>query len=146
MSFALLVPLLLQKHDSMTIPTSAEYRAAFLALRPYPDKHLQFLKVHYAAPNFTISALDLATAVGYAKHTAINLQYGKLAERFCEHFGQKPEKPEAALSILFSDYTLADKSNEDALLTLRPEVIEALAGLSWFKKAPVVEAVAAQGG
>lgn len=124
----------------MKIPTPAEYRAAFLALRPYPDKHLQFLKVHYAAPDFTISATDLATAVGYAKHTAINLQYGKLAERFCDHFGVKPEKPETFLTILITDYTLADKSNEDAKLTLRPEVLEALAGLSWFRKAPVAEA------
>jgi hypothetical protein len=124
----------------MKIPTPAEYRAAFLALRPYPDKHLQFLKFHYAAPDFTITAVDLAKAVGYAKHNAINLQYGKLAERFCEHFGQKPEKPETFLTILVTDYTTADKSNEDAKLTLRPEVIEALAGLSWFKKAPVAEA------
>src|SRR6476620_10734330 len=127
----------------MKIPAAAEYRAAFLALRPYPDKHLEFLKVHYAAPNFTITSTDLATAVGYAKHTAVNLQYGKLAERFCEHFGKKAEKPETNLSIFLSDYSVADKSNENANLTLRPEVIEALAGLSWFRKAqPKVEAAA----
>jgi hypothetical protein len=126
----------------MKIPAAAEFRAAFLALRPYPDKHLQFLKFHYAAPDFTITATDLAKAVGYAKHNAINLQYGKLAERFCEHFGQKPEKPETNLTILITDYSLADKSNEHAQLTLRPEVVEALAGLSWFRKAPVAVAVA----
>lgn len=128
----------------MKIPAAAEFRAAFLALRPYPDKHLQFLKFHYAAPDFTITATDLAKAVGYAKHNAINLQYGKLAQRFCDHFGQTPEKPETPLSILVSDYTTADKSNEDARLTLRPEVVEALAGLSWFRKAPVAAAAVAQ--
>jgi hypothetical protein len=124
----------------MKIPAAAEYRAAFLALRPYPDKHLEFLKVHYAAPDFTITAADLATAVGYSKHTAINLQYGKLAERFCNHFGQTPEKPETNLTILVNEFNTSDKSNEHAQLTLRPEVIEALAGLSWFRKAqPKVE-------
>ena len=130
---------------TMKIPAAADYRAAFLALRPYADKHLEFLKVHYAAPDFTITATELATAVGYKKHNAINLQYGKLADRFCQHFGQTPEKPETPLAILVNEYNTSDKSNEHAQLTLRPEVIEALAGLSWFRKAPVkVEVAVAQ--
>lgn len=118
----------------MNIPTPAEYRAAFLALRPFPDKHLDLLRIHYQAPEYTATATQLATAVGYKKHNALNLQYRKMAERFCEHFSVQPD---STLSILMTFPTPKDAGSEHGQLTLRPEVVEALIGLSWFRKAPV---------
>src|SRR5262249_50908418 len=45
-----------------------------------PDESA-LLRAHYAAPDHTATWSQLASAVGYANFTAVNLQYGKLATR-----------------------------------------------------------------
>jgi hypothetical protein len=64
------------------LPPPESYKEALLRIRDtLPEKHLQMLLAHYRAPNHTITATELAEAVGYKSFQAVNLQYGQLGRK-----------------------------------------------------------------
>jgi hypothetical protein len=109
--------------------TKDEYKHAFLSLQPLADHELELLGAHFRAPNHTITASELATAVGDDKYGAANLHYGKLAGKLCEVLGCHPR---LKVHILVTDFKPNDGAEEHWHLVLRPQVVEALLELGWF--------------
>lgn len=64
---------------SFTPPVTAQYVAAFRAVRGLTDSQVQMLRIHYHAPERTITAKQLARAVGFNSYAVANAQYGRLA-------------------------------------------------------------------
>jgi transcriptional regulator with XRE-family HTH domain len=83
--------------DDQEFGTTEDYRRAFQAVQAegIPDNHLALLQAHYNAPEHTATWAQLAAAVGYANFNAVNLQYGKFAERVARQLGlsAKPLDP-----------------------------------------------------
>ena len=59
--------------------TVAEFKRALLSVSPLADNHLEILRVHYQAPDHTVTATQIAEALGYKNWGGANLQYGILA-------------------------------------------------------------------
>jgi putative restriction endonuclease len=64
---------------SFNPPTTDRYVTAFRAVQNMTDCHFQVLRVHYHAPERTITAKQLAELVGYSCYSTANAQYGRLA-------------------------------------------------------------------
>jgi hypothetical protein len=58
------------------------------------EKQKRLLQTHYHSKNRTISIPQLAKSLGYANHSSINLQYGKLTRSIAESSNYKPTKRE----------------------------------------------------
>lgn len=54
------------------------------------DAQLRMLQAQYAAPNRTVTAPQLARAVGYSSFSAVNLHYGRLGRLLSEVIGDVP--------------------------------------------------------
>ena len=106
--------------------TKDEYRAALLAIKPQ-DHERELLRTHYRAPNHTITAAELADAMEYANWGGVNLQYGKLAEKFCDYFNVQVEP---CLNVLVT--ATKQSANEHWRLTLHDELVDAIRELKWY--------------
>jgi putative restriction endonuclease len=84
------------------------------------EGQLEMLRIHMAAPDQTVTARHLARALGFAKWTAANLRYGKLAGRLCSELNVSPP---VKLSVLVE---LLKAPGFEYALRLRPAVVEAL--------------------
>lgn len=98
---------------------------AFDAIRDdITDLQRQMLRAHYSAPHRSITARQLAAAVGLANFNAANLHYGKLGRLLVSVLG----KPADADNV----FMLADlvppgeRSNKEWLWVMRPQVAQAL--------------------
>ena len=109
------------------IPTSEEFVRGFRAIAPLHDNHLEMLRTHYRASHQTLTATQLALAVGYDGFRAVNLQYGLLAARL----GEAMDLHGANLSLLVKFTAPGEDGNEHWELQLRPEVMLALETLGW---------------
>ncbi len=109
--------------------TKDDYKRAFLTLQPLADHELALLNAHYRAPEYTITASQLASAVGYENYGAANLHYGKLAGKLCDALRCHPR---LNVDILVTDYKPGDDPEEHLRLVLRRQVVEALEELRWF--------------
>lgn len=58
-------------------PSVQQYEHAFSSL-DLSETHRNMLKVHFHAPERTITATQMANAIGYPKYEAANLHYGRL--------------------------------------------------------------------
>ena len=113
------------EHNPYGITASA-YLDAFRSVESQlNDKQRSILANHYAAPEHTATARQLALSVGYASHAPVNSQYGVLARRLCELLGQ-------TLNPHVDILALASRSAGRELdLTLWSEVVSALDSLGW---------------
>jgi hypothetical protein len=102
-------------------------------------KHLAMLKEHLHSLDHTSTWWQLADKVGYPSFNAVNLQYGKLAERVARKLGrdEKPEVPGGYpdrawvwVLVVWADQRGA---GGDTAFVLRPEVVEALERLDQFR-------------
>lgn len=111
-------------------PTVQEYIDAFTAIEPYISNNQKtMLAYHYHAIEQTVTMTELSTSVGYANHRGGNLQYGKLGQLLCAELDWAYG---IAINVL-AWFTPPNQShNGQWLLTLRPEVSEALERLEWF--------------
>jgi len=67
------------------VPSVERYKDAFRQIEDsLNDNQKRMLKAHYAAPDHTITATELAEQVGYQAFSAINLVYGNLGSRMRE--------------------------------------------------------------
>ena len=99
--------------------TPADYVRVFQRIG-FTGKQLEILRVHLAAPDQTITARQLARALGYSSFSAANLQYGKLAGKICSEMGVSPG---TNLAVLVEFYKSPDSEYK---LYLRPAVVKAL--------------------
>lgn len=117
--------------SSRTQPTdSAEYVRAFRnTLSGLSDGQLAMLRAHYRAPNFRITATELANAAGYSTYSAANLQYGNVGKALFEEYPLNIEKYKDGSPIY--TFMLATAGNRDVdekewVWELRPEVVSAI--------------------
>lgn len=114
---------------------TTDYLRALEAVRAegVSDNHMALLRAHLVAPEHTTTWAKLAEAVGYRNGSAVNLQYGKLAERIARQLGlhDKPRDPNGNawwLWVLVRWASEQDPNGHTAFVLRRP-VIEAAARL-----------------
>jgi len=111
----------------MTTPSVQAYKTAFLAVQnELPTNARLMLKLHYDAPDHTLTATEFAGAMGYKHYGANNLQYGRVGRLICEELNLRPKYKSAAL-VLFEKAG----PKEHWQLIMRQEVAQALAELGW---------------
>lgn len=95
------------------------------------EKHLEILRTHLSAPGYAATWEQLATAVGYANGNAINLQYGKLAERIATQLGYESKPIDSNgnawwLWVLVDWAKDCDPESGHTVFVLRTPFVEAL--------------------
>ncbi len=120
--------------DNLTdVPTSAAYKKALLACRgaKLTSKQLAMLKAHYGAPNHTVTAGELAGAVGYTSYSAANTQYGAYASELCSALKRTPKFQVAILAT----FSVGDHPGAEFVhWTMLPQVVAALEELRWVRR------------
>lgn len=112
------------------VPSAEMFTSALSVLaHTMPQSHRDLLLIHYRAPNHEITARELAAALSYKNHQAANLQHGKLAGKVRSLLGLRGE---GVNLNLFTTYVLpGEKDNVALILTMRPELVQALERLGW---------------
>lgn len=114
---------------SFMAPAPEQYVAAFRAVRNVTDTHIQMLRIHYHAPQRTVTAKELAQAVGYTNYSVANAQYGRLARLVGEQLDYNPEPERLGTLVRF------EKRQGEWHWFMRPEVAHALEVLGWVEGA-----------
>ena len=106
-------------------PEFQQYVAAFQSIDNLKDHHLQILQIHYQVHEKTITAKQLAQAMGYNHHTTTNMMYGRLARLVGERLGYNPEPEKLVTLVTFEKrkgewhWILRSEGNYSARLPLR---------------------------
>jgi MoxR-like ATPase/predicted RNA-binding protein with PUA-like domain len=111
--------------------TADDYVSAFNKLN-IETHHLRMLQANYYAPNRTLTATDLAKAVGYEDYGAANLHYGKLGHQVGTLLGWEP-LPKYKLEVLV-DFKKPDQKCQEWRWILKPMVAEAMEKLGWVNR------------
>lgn len=85
------------------------------------------LRAHYWAPNRTVTAEQLAGAIGYSSYVSVNMHYGRLARLVGEHLGYDPEPERLGTLVRF------EKREDRWHWIMRQEVAQALEFLGWVQ-------------
>jgi 5-methylcytosine-specific restriction protein A len=112
---------------SLSPPPADRYVTAFRAILGLTDRHFQFLRLHYHAPERTVTAKQLADLVGYSSYSVANAQYGRLARLVGERLDYNPEPERLGTLVLF------EKRLGEWHWPMRPEVARALEILGWVE-------------
>lgn len=115
-----------------SVPSTEQYVAAFQNLRGVSDTQIQMLRSNYHAPARTISAKQLADAIGYDHYPTANLQYGRLARLVGNALAFNPTKVRLATLVMFA------RRNDEWHWIMRPQVAAALELLGWVNGAEVL--------
>jgi putative restriction endonuclease len=99
-------------------------------LHPYQRR---MLEIHYHAPEHTMTATQMAKAMGYRNWGGANLHYGVLAKLVGEALGWHPP-PETNLYVLAE----FEKPGREWHWIMRPQVSNALEMLGWVKTEHVI--------
>jgi len=110
--------------EAVAPPTNA-YVDAFRRLGELSDSQIQMLRLHYHAPERTVTARELALATGYTHHSVANALYGQLGRRIGEALNFKPTKEHVGALVTFN------KPDGKWRWIMRPQVAEALEKLDW---------------
>lgn len=110
--------------------TTEDYISAFRSLNVAPH-HIKMLQAHYAAPDRTLTALEMAKAMGYHNHHAANLHYGKLGRLVGNALGWNPSADEAQGADAVYILSEFRKPEKNWLWIMRLEVSEAIENLGW---------------
>ena len=116
------------------LPSVLEYKDALRAINMSAGQR-DMLRAHYLAPNYTITATELADAAGYKGFQGANLQYGLMGKKlryelnYFDTYGQESY-------VLAEFYQPGARGNTDWLFVMHPVVAEALRSLGWFNKRP----------
>ncbi len=111
--------------------TADDYVSAFNKLK-IETYHLRMLQANYNASNRTLTATELAKAVGYEDYGAANLHYGKLGHRVGMLLGWEP-LPKYKLEVLV-DFKKPDQEHQEWRWVLKPKVAEAMERLGWVNR------------
>ena len=115
---------------SAAAPSSQQYVAAFRRIGSLTDGQIQMLRTHYYAPDRTITATEMAHAVGHEHYSFANSQYGRLGRLVGEQLDYNPMQERLGTLVTF------DKRQGEWNWLMRPEVAQALEQLGWVE-APV---------
>jgi len=115
--------------ESSAVPKSQRYVAAFRAVRNLTDNHVQMLRIHYYSPQRTVTAAQLALAIGYSEYRPVNSQYGRLAGSVGEQLNFRPTGVKLGVFVTFQ--LIEDEWH----WKMRPEVVQALEELRWVEGA-----------
>ena len=108
-------------------PTVEQYVAAFQAVSNITDRHVQMLRIHYHAPERTITAKQLAQFVGFSNYSVANAQYGRLAKLVGEQINYNPEPERLGTLVRF------ERRQGEWHWIMRPEVATAIEELGWVE-------------
>lgn len=118
------------------LPDEKDCYEAFCALAPHiSHKHIEILRENYRAPDHTLTATQMADAVGYKNYRAACLQYGTLARKVMDRLGISGPTHHGVNIEIFVDFVMpGDRGNEigQILWVLRPEVARALERMKWI--------------
>jgi 5-methylcytosine-specific restriction protein A len=106
--------------------TTEAYIAAFRKLNIAPH-YFKMLQAHYYSPDRTMTATQMAKAMGYINFNAANLHYGKLGKLVGETMGWVPV-PDTTLYVLAE----FEKLGHEWHWIMRPQVAHALERLGWI--------------
>lgn len=120
-------------YEMQNAPSVDEYVRALSALESrINDRLRRLLQAHYAAPNRTATATELAASVGIESHAVVNSYYGKLGHQLCDFLSIEPSmRPEGThrwWSVWSSGWTTSGGS---FMWRMLPQVAEALERLGW---------------
>jgi putative restriction endonuclease len=107
--------------------TATDYATALRAIQLYQHDR-ELLVTNYHAPDRTITATQMARALGFSSHGGANLHYGTLSKRVGTHLGV-PIPDDAALWVLVT----MEWPEGEYEWTLRPQVAGALEHLGWVQ-------------
>jgi len=114
--------------------TTEEYVEAFLSSRSeISDKQLEVLRAQYAAPDKTVTASELAEAVGYDHFLPANSLYGSIGHLIADELGRKPKKQTKQFKHWWSVLSTGESGSDGFEWTMRLQVAEALEKLSWVE-------------
>jgi len=105
---------------SLNPPNVQKYVAALQAIDNLTDNYVQLLKVHYHAIERTITAKQLAQAMGYNHYSKVNILYGRLAGIVGEKLNYNPGP------VKLKTLITSEKRKGEWHWILRPEVATAL--------------------
>jgi hypothetical protein len=120
----------------MNVPSKEQYVAAFSRCERAIKGRLKILLAHCTFPGQAATATQLAEAVGYPNHSAVNLNYGLLARRVCEEMGLRAEDIGGQPTDWLVTFTDLDRTKGRAhvVLTLHDSVVDALKELGWVER------------
>lgn len=108
------------------IPSVAEYKRAFRQIKhDISPKQRLMLDYLYNAPNHTMTATELADAVGYKNFRGTNLQIGKLGYKLREALDYWDEGGQVSYVIAYFIPPGA-QGNTDWLFVMHEEVAQAI--------------------
>ncbi len=113
-------------------PSPQQYVAAFRKVGNLTDSHIQMLRIHYHAPDRTITATEMARAVGRKHYSFANLQYGQLGRLVGEQLDYNPMQERLGTLVTF------DKRHGEWHWLMRLEVAQALELLGWVEGAKLL--------
>ena len=113
--------------------SASEYKRAFEAIEPrITEKQITMLREQHAAPGRTITAHQLAAAVGLSSYPSANKLYGKLGRLLCDEMGCSLLEGRNWWKMLSAgiDYGRAAPYE----WVMHPPVAEALEELGWVER------------
>jgi len=108
-------------------PSADQYMAAFRKLDNVTDSQVQMLRLHYHAPERTITATQMAHAAGYDHYSVANSQYGRLGRLVGDQLEYNPMKMRLGTLVTF------EKRQGEWHWLMRPQVAQALECLGWVE-------------
>lgn len=106
-------------YDRIDALTQSEYLQALDAIKP-SEQQLEMLRIHLSAPGRSLTARQLAKAIGFSNWNAANLQYGTFAGKLCKELRVEPEQNLHVIA------TFLKQANEEWQWQLRPNLVAAL--------------------
>lgn len=110
-------------------PSAKDYKTAFEMIEDELRAcDLKMLRIHYARPAHTLTAGDMAEAMGYRNYQSANLHYGRLGGLLCRQLNLSCRQKVEALCSFVEPNTVG---NSHWLWVMLPEVVQALEALGW---------------
>lgn len=113
------------ENKALRSPSAQQYEDAFRSL-DLSEAHRDMLKVHYRAPERTITATRMANAIGYPNYGSANLHYGRLGRLVGESLEFDPLDEHLGTLVTF------EKRNGEWHWIMRYQVVRALESLGWI--------------
>jgi hypothetical protein len=114
------------------IPSVKKYKRAFTRLRgEMTEYQYKMLRLHYHAPEHTLSATQMAEAMKWKTLDAANLHYGRFAGVLRDLLNRSSE-----FNIEMLCYFETDSRTDEILWVMHDNVAKALEELGWVKSHP----------
>ena len=120
------------------IPSVADYvrGLASIEARIHVDQ-LRLLKSHYAEPNRTSTATQLASKLGLASHIVVNAHYGRLGHMFCDATGFEADVRVDGTSVWWAVWSQGWQERSGFMWEMLPNVAQALEVLGWVSDSAI---------